>query len=157
MSLKIEPANIIYDSTGEELFKFPLNTLLDGILPELWGVIVNYMNFPLFILSSVDVPCYSRLTKDNFDTYKEKFANYYFEKKELIWRGTNKYLSLVTIDGHKLKTNNGDEIHCENSYANIKLSICGCPLKKEFGMVVTNNIPCSHSMDIMIYEEYLNI
>lgn len=85
MSLIITPkyTNTITDSKGNKLFKFPGDTTLDNIIPDLWNDIIKYLNVPLFIfgLESANYPGYRVLKRDEFDIYKNKFVDYYIKNQ----------------------------------------------------------------------------
>ena len=77
--------NTITNATGEKIFKYPGNTLLDLIYKELWCIIIDYLNYDkLFAigLSDKTYPGYTiineaQITKE----FNKSFTNYYKHNK----------------------------------------------------------------------------
>jgi hypothetical protein len=69
----------IYNDNGIVIFEFPAKTLLDKIILDLWNEIIKYINCHEFILWNFSVPCpgYRKVRKNEFETLKKSFINYY--------------------------------------------------------------------------------
>lgn len=101
--------NVIKDSKGNKLYKFPCNTLLDDILIDLWSEIIKYMYYHQYALGIHNKTHigYRKMTKDEFDSHKVNFLNYYWMNKGIyslddLGSSENKFL---TVDGHYIKFN----------------------------------------------------
>jgi hypothetical protein len=123
MSLTINPTNTIYNSNKKRLFTFPNNTTLDNIIPDLWNIIIGYMDVAPFIigLKSANYPGYRELKNGEFDKYRHKILKYY-----LINNGMdnifNLYLNgaILLIDGCNILTEEGT-IKCDDNNAQIRI------------------------------------
>ena len=77
MSLKIAPhTNKITNANNQTVFKFPSNTVLDNILPDVWVKIIEYYHHDIpFIISTTKHPSieYEEIT------YTKGFENLFFD------------------------------------------------------------------------------
>jgi len=74
--INIQTMTHIYDSNQKTIFEFPVGTLLDNILPDLWIVILRY-NSNLFIIGKHDgtYDGYRKTTEKDFS--QRQFSKYY--------------------------------------------------------------------------------
>ena len=87
MTTKIRKINILYNSTNDNILKYPSDTLLDKIFIDLWDEIIRYINFHPFVLGDNETKYFGyRLMKtEEFNQYKDKFIAYYFQNEKTIY------------------------------------------------------------------------
>jgi hypothetical protein len=102
---------IIHDINNNHLLKFQTGTTLDNIIPDLWSVIVTYMQYPFIVgLASEKYDGYRPLTETEFYESKDKFFGTYFEsEKFIVLTDTKAYTYLdLRINGHNITRNYQD-------------------------------------------------
>lgn len=83
MSIITEYVKIIKTAEGKELFKLPIDTLLDRIIPDLWNDMARYRFNYQFIFCDRLNPLggFRAVKKDEFVSVKSIFSGYYYENK----------------------------------------------------------------------------
>lgn len=71
----------LVDIDGNKIFRFPAETLLDNIIPDLWIDIMRYSH--RFILWNRLIPCpgYRKVTEEEFPTLRNNFIEFYEKNK----------------------------------------------------------------------------
>jgi hypothetical protein len=80
MSSKTENFHKLCDQNGKQILRYPKNTLLDGIISDLWkGEIRKYLSCPPFMFGTTEnvYPGYRKMTNDEFHKIKAKFVFHY--------------------------------------------------------------------------------
>lgn len=110
---------IIYGHHDNQLVKFHKGTTLDNIIPDLWSVIVTYMQYPFIVgLSSEKYDGYRPLTEIEFNESKGKFFdNYNKNEKIIVLTDTKEYTYLdLRINDHNITCNSKDIfLFCHNN------------------------------------------
>jgi hypothetical protein len=130
MSIITEYVKIIKTAEGKELFKLPIDTLLDRIIPDLWNDMARYRFNYQFIFCDRLNPLggFRAVKKDEFVSVKSIFSGYYYENKGINIEiknieerrafGAEIY---VIIDEYYASYSNGECILCDTMENNSKI------------------------------------
>lgn len=75
----IKTIRVVYNSDNKKVFGFPIDTLLDHIIPDLWHDIIRYMNCEIFIgNSTTKYHGFRSMKKEEFNG--KQIMDYYWGK-----------------------------------------------------------------------------
>jgi hypothetical protein len=104
---------IIRDAKGNKILKFPINTPLDNIIPDIWSIIIKYLTHSFCLgHSNTEYPGYRKMSKNEFNASKNIFSTYYSKNglQSLSHIVSDEW---VTIDGYQIMFNTR-VIYCVN-------------------------------------------
>lgn len=160
MSLKFTLQNTIKisDIKGNKLFKYPIGTVLDNIITDLWNDIVRYLSYPPFIVCNIDqnVPFYCKIGKKEFDNIKKKLRKYHHTNSGIplfpnyIW-SRNSY---VGIDKDHILTNGNYYFNGHIHDSKLQMFMVGCVVDNNTKIYCVGNSNNGNISQIMIYDPH---
>lgn len=155
MNLKHQTVKIITDKNDKIILKFPIDTVLDNIIDDLWNNIIKYMDYQPFLIAipKYALSGYRLIREDEFDS--KKFLDYYFNNRSIPYLGDTIGPSYaILIVGNYYVINKGEKHNWKmgikvNYGKTIKFS-CANKITKDSNLIVSNKI--KGKMD-----EYYNI
>jgi hypothetical protein len=96
----------IYNANDKKLLIIPCDSSLNDIVPDLWGVIIGYINHHPFIIGKKKLG-YRKITLNEFDDRKYDFLKYYHDNDGICVHGdTVKNDNMIQIERSYVFLNN---------------------------------------------------
>jgi hypothetical protein len=78
MSFSVKITKTICDKDNKKILKYPIDTILDNIVNDLWTDIIKYMDFEFAIGCSHEIYAgYRKINEKEFEEFKSIFGTYY--------------------------------------------------------------------------------
>jgi len=135
--MKISTVRVMHDSNNKKVFEFPIDTLLDNIILDLWNDIIKYVDYHIILGANNSIyPGYRKMKKEEFDG--EKIMDYYFKGSFKHIMKCHLACNYLAINNYYTKTKNGP-IQCgiALSTENVEFYVCTENITKEDQLAIS--------------------
>jgi len=137
----IKTVRIVYDSNNKKVFKFPIDTILDNVIPDLWHDIIGYANCEIFIGdSTTKYYGFRPMKKEEFN--EKQIMDYYGRKSFGIFeKSACEFLDFV-IEGCFVHSQS-ESVKCflgNRGYDRILFSVRKCIMDNDCEIYISNEI-----------------